>query len=233
VNPAAAAAVTDCTPGHTEGDPACEQVADGATALAPLDVSGTPLPVGVDYPCGWDTGTTWEFDDRFQANAIRSSFGNHGDAYVEVQIRAYTEPVEAGFLESTRSQGHYETVAYDYAGESRTALVTAADHAAHGTLGHAVIPFLGALVHVELVSTLESPHCGVDPRPDNRVVREMLASLGPTPGRPSGSTATSSTRTRRQRGRPSTRRSARGPSSSGRPAARPSPDRRTAPTGRG
>jgi hypothetical protein len=171
---------TDCTPGHTAGDSPCKQIEDDAAVLVPFEAAGTALPVTFDYPCGWTTGTTGQFDDRFQANATRSAIGDH-HAAVDLQVRAYTEPVGEDFIESTRSDGEFETVDYGFADQTRTGLVSSVDTAEFGTTAHAVVPFLGTRLHVEVVSSLKSRHCDVDPPPDYDLVRDALGSLDPNP----------------------------------------------------
>ncbi|WP_254763272.1 hypothetical protein [Natrinema marinum] len=168
-----------CTPGHSDGDPACQQVADDASALTPFDAAGTALPITIDYPCGWQTSTTDQYDDRWQANATRDGFGSDGNAYVDVQIRCSYAAVTDGFLEETKSSGNYEEVSYEYDGETRTALVSAASTAAYGTTAHATVPFEDALVHVELVSTLKASSCEIEPRPDYDVVAAMMKTIAP------------------------------------------------------
>lgn len=165
----------DCTPGHTEGDPPCQQILDDTEVRTRFDSAGTSLPITFEYPCGWRTSTADQFDDRSQANVTRDDF----DAYVDVQVRCYFDPVDDGFLESERADGDYETVEYDYAGEPRTGIVSSRDNADFGTIGHATIPFAGELVHVELASTLHGTDCEIIPRPDFWVVRDALTSLEP------------------------------------------------------
>lgn len=167
-----------CTPGHTAGNPACEQIASDAEVLTGFDASGTALPVGFDYPCGWTTSATDQFEDRVQVNATRSEIGD-GNGYVDIQVRAYYSAVSEGFLDSKKEEGTYEEHDYEYDGATRRGLVSAKSNAQYGTLGHAVVPFDGSLVHVELVSTLHAESCSVEPRPDYGVVKEMLGSLRP------------------------------------------------------
>jgi hypothetical protein len=166
-----------CTPGHSDGDPPCEQIADDATVLTEFNSAGKELRTGFDYPCGWRTSTTDQYDDRAQAQATRDDF----DAYVNVQIRNYTQPVEEGFLDQKRTEGNYDDVSYEYDGSTRTALLSAKSSASFGTLGHAVIPHEDAFVHVEIVSTLKADECGVEPRPDYDVVKAMLGTIRPNP----------------------------------------------------
>lgn len=178
--PSADDGVGECTPGHTEGDPPCEQIADDAEVLTGFDAAGTTLPVAFDHPCGWLTSTTDQYDDRAQANVTRDGIGE-ADAYVDVQVRAYYQAVGDGFLESRSEEGNYEEIDYEYDGETRTGLVSAASTAQYGTIGHAVVPFQESLVHVELVSTLHAESCAVEPRPDYGLVEAMLRSIGPNP----------------------------------------------------
>jgi hypothetical protein len=170
-----------CTPGHTSGDPPCQQVADDAETLTGFDASGTIVPATFDYPCGWTTGTTAQYEEYAQANATRSGIGGEGGAYVDVQLRFYYEPVGEGFLEETKQSGNYDEMAYEYDGGTRTAIVSSKASAAYGTVAHAVVPSDGSLVHVELISTFDGADCQLEPRPDYGLVREMAASLEPNP----------------------------------------------------
>lgn len=163
-----------CTPGHDADDSPCQQVDDDAAVLTGFDATATALPVTFDYPCGWRTSTTDQFDGRSQANVTRDDF----DAYASVQVRAYFEPVGAGFIDDTRESGDYDDVEFDYDGETRTGIVTSPETAAFGTTGHATVPVGPSLVHVELTSTLKGTAC-TQPRPDYDLVRDMLASLAP------------------------------------------------------
>jgi archaellum component FlaG (FlaF/FlaG flagellin family) len=165
----------NCTPGHTAGDPPCKQVADDAEVLTTYDPSGSILPVSVRYPCGWDTDATEQFDDYAQVNASRSGFGGS----VDVQVRAHYEPVAAGFLAAKTEDGDYDQVEYEYAGEPRTGLVSAASTASLGTLAYAVVPVQGERVLVELVSEMTPDTCDMETRPDWGLVKEMLRSLEP------------------------------------------------------
>lgn len=169
----------DCSPGHEDGDTACRQIFDDRKSLTPFDAADTPLPVRLDYPCGWTASLT-EFEDRIQLNATRSGIGE-ANAYVDVQVRAYYEPVEEGLIEDIRSDGDYEAVEYTFAGESRTGVVSSQDSAQFGTTGHAAIPVGQQFAHVEFVSTLKGTNCTLEPRPDWWVVHDMLATIGANP----------------------------------------------------
>lgn len=169
-----------CTPGHTDGDPACRQIADDGGVLTGFDAAGTALPVTFDYPCGWNASTTDQFDDRAQANATRSEIGDE-NGYVDVQVRAYYEAVSEGFLDAKKQDGNYDEVDYEYDGGTRRGLVSAESNARFGTLAHAVVPVQDSLVHVELASTLQASSCDVEPRPDYGIVTEMFRSLEPNP----------------------------------------------------
>ena len=145
----------DCTPGHSDSDPPCEQIDDDAESRTAFPTGGTPHVVTFDYPCGWRTSTTDQFDDRAQSNVTRDDF----DAYIDIQIRSYYDPVEEGFLEMKQSEGSYDTAQF-------------------GTTAHAVVPYGGELVHVEFISTMTGTDCN-QPRPDFDLVRQMLKSIEP------------------------------------------------------
>jgi len=167
-----------CTPGYSEGDLACQQVADAVGSLTPFPVAGTDSVVAFDHPCGWQPSTTDQFEDRFQANSTRDGFGADGNAYVDVQIRVYYQSVSEGFIDEERTSGNYEDASYDYAGQQRTAIVSNASSASFGTVAHAAVPDDGSLAHVEFVSTLKGASCDIEPRPDYDVVVSMVESLG-------------------------------------------------------
>lgn len=174
-----------CTPGHTEGDPACDQIRHDDESRIWLESADTGMLTTFTYPCGWTT-TTNEFDDRVQTNVNRSGIGE-ADAYVDVQVRNYLEPVSEGFLEEVKAEGDYQEIAYEYAGEQRTGLLSSIDTAQYGTTAHAVVPGrrkgeeatfrTDALYHVEVISTLKGADC--DSPPDYRVVESTLRSIGP------------------------------------------------------
>lgn len=170
------AATDGCTPGHSSGDAACQQVADDATVLTGSGLIDSPLPVGVSYPCGWATHTGGEYDDRVQVTVSRANIGEI-EASVAVQVRVHDEPVGSDFIDSTRHHGHFREVDYRFAGEERTGLVTPPSTAEEGTTGHAVVPIDTERRHVEFVSSMSAADCGIDPRPDYAVVRAMLTSL--------------------------------------------------------
>ena len=171
----------DCSPGHTQGDTPCQQVADDAESLTGFPASGTGLLATFDYPCGWETSTTGAATDRFQANVEREQIGGEDGGYALVMVQTYHEPVGEGFLDETKASGQYEEVDYEYDGETRSGLVSAKSTARFGTLGHATLPHEGSLVHVRFVSTLKSENCGIEPRPDYGLVKKMLTSLEPNP----------------------------------------------------
>ena len=169
-----------CTPGYDEGDSACQQVADSVGVLTPFPVTDTGSVIDFDHPCGWRSSTTDQYEDRFQANSTRDGFGSDGDAYVDVQIRVYYQPVSEGFIEEMWTSGNYDGVGYEYDDEDRTAIVSSASSAAYGTVAHAAVPYEGRLAHVEFVSTFKTT-CDSQPRPDYDVVMAMVKSLDANP----------------------------------------------------
>lgn len=173
--PAGAAA---CTPGHTEGEPACQQLKNDRAVLTWFDATDTPLVARFGYPCGWTTSTS-QHEDRDQANVSRSEIGPE-NVSVDVQVRDYHEPVEPGHLDSVAEEGSYDEVEYRYDGATRTGLVSTADTAQYGTVAHATVPAPAddSLVHLELVSTLKGADCP-QPPPDYLLVKRMLESLQP------------------------------------------------------
>jgi len=167
-----------CTPGHTDGESACQQVADDVTALTAFDVAGTAIPISFDSPCGWQASTVSQSEEYAQANVTRSEFGSEGNAYVDVQVRAYYAAVEASFLDEQRADGNYEDIEYEYDGETRTGLLSSASSADYGTLASVVVPVDDRLAHVEFISTFDVGSCDVSPRPDYAVVDAMVRSVG-------------------------------------------------------
>jgi hypothetical protein len=165
-----------CTPGYDQSDSACQQVADSVSVLTSFPVTDTDSVVAFDHPCGWQSSTTDQYEDRFQANSTRNGFGSDNDAYVDVQIRVYYQPVSEGFIEETRTSGNYDDVGYEYDGGDRTAIVSSASSAAYGTVAHAVVPYGENLAHVEFASTFKTD-CDSQPRPDYDVVVAMVESL--------------------------------------------------------
>jgi len=170
-----------CTPAYSDGDSACQQVADATAVLTAFPVAGTVSVVAFDHPCGWQASTTDQYEDRFQANSTRNGFGADGEAYVDVQIRVYYQPVSEGFIDEERTSGNYDDVSYEYDGGARTAIVSSASSAAYGTVAHAAVPYGERLAHVEFVSTFKGATCDVEPRPDYDVVVAMVESLGANP----------------------------------------------------
>lgn len=183
-----APAATSCTPGHTDGDPACRQLRNDKDVLTGFPAADTELTTRFSYPCGWVTTVSRE-DDRIQANVTRSEIGPE-NAYVDVQVRNYDSPVEEGHLETIRAEGDYDVVDYQYDGETRTGLVSSHETARFGTTAHAVVPSPvdASLVHVEFVSTLKAGDCP-QPQPDYQLVRAMLQSLEPNFGHVDAPTA--------------------------------------------
>lgn len=171
----------DCTPGYSEGDSACQQVADAVGSLTAFPVAGTDSVVAFDHPCGWQASTTDQYEDRFQANSTRNGFGSDGDAYVDVQIRVSYASVSEGFIDEERTSGNYDDVGYQYDGAERTAIVSSASSASFGTVAHAAVPYEGRLAHVEFVSTFKGGTCDIEPRPDYDVVVAMVESLSANP----------------------------------------------------
>lgn len=167
-----------CTPGHSDGSSPCQQIADDAGVLTGFNASGTGLLTTFDYPCGWQTSTS-EQEDYVVANATRS--GEDFGAYVDVQVRNYFDAVTPEFIQTKKESGNYDDVTYEYDGETRTGIVSSKSSAQFGTLAHAVVPFDGSLVHVELVSTLKADGCDIEPRPDYDVVVAMFESLDANP----------------------------------------------------
>lgn len=171
-----------CTPGHTNGDPPCEQIADDAAALVRFDAAGTDLLVSFAYPCGWQTGTTDQFDDRYQANASRFGIGSGDEkTTVDMQVRVTRQPVADDYVQSQTADGNFEAVDYEYDGETRTGQV--ADQSGdfdtrYGATAYAAIPYEGSLYGVELVPTLQGDACGVEV---DALVVDMLQSLEPNP----------------------------------------------------
>ncbi|MDZ7700945.1 MAG: hypothetical protein U5J98_02125 [Halobacteriales archaeon] len=167
-----------CTPGHTEGEPACQQLKNDRAVMTWFDATAAPLVTRFGYPCGW-TATTSQYEDRDQANVSRSEIGPE-NAYVDVQVRNYHERVEAGHLDSVAEEGSYDEIEYRYDGTTRTGLVSTADTAQYGTVAHATVPAPGAdsLVHVELISTLKGADCP-QPQPDYLLLKQMLRTLQP------------------------------------------------------
>ena len=168
----------DCTPGHSEGHPACKQLKNDANVLTRFEAGETSVVTTFAYPCGW-TVTTGAFDAGLQVNVTRSDIGSEG-AYVDVQVRNYDEPPADGFLDAKKAEGDYDEVEYQYDGETRTGLVSSAATAQFGTVAHAVVParWSDRLVRVELVSTLKGADCA-QPQPDYGLVKDVLASLEP------------------------------------------------------
>ncbi|MDZ7700593.1 MAG: hypothetical protein U5J98_00215, partial [Halobacteriales archaeon] len=171
-------AAAACAPGHTEGEPACQQLKNDRAVMTWFDATDTPLVARFGYPCGWTTSVS-ELDGRTQANVTRSEIGPE-NAYVDVQVRNYHEPVSEGHLDSIAEEGSYDEVEYQYDGEVRTGLLSSADTAQYGTVAHATLPDPDSemLAHVELVSTLKGADCP-QPQPDYLLVKQMLKSLQP------------------------------------------------------
>lgn len=168
-----------CTPGHTEGDPVCQQIADDIEALTPFDAAGTALPVTFEYPCGWETSTTDAIQDWFQVNAVREGIGDDDAGSAHVQIQAVYEPVESGYIEETWDTAQFDEVEYEYDGETRTGLLNTA--APYSAVGHVVVPFDGSLVLLRFVANVSAETCDADPTPDKDLVRAVIRSLGPNP----------------------------------------------------
>lgn len=171
-----------CTPGHTEGGPPCQQIADDASTLVRYDASGTDLLVSFQYPCGWQTSTTDQFEDRFQANTSRYQIGS-GDSqtFVDIQIRVSTEAVTADYVQSQTAEGSYDDVEYQYDGETRTAAVTAQSgdfDEQYGANAYTTVPYDGSLYAVDVVPTVQGELCGAEV--DDLVVA-IVKSLDPNP----------------------------------------------------
>lgn len=169
-----------CTPGHTAGDPACQQVADDSEVLTTLDTAGTPFPVVPAYPCGWETAID-DLSDAVQLSVSRRDIGGADGSVATVQVRAEKHPVKEGFIEHERGQGEYVDITVPYGQKERTGIVSAPSTAQYGTLAHVVIPFQDALVHLEFASTLKGIDCDIEPRPDYDLVRAMLRGIQPNP----------------------------------------------------
>ena len=183
--PALAASTGDCTPGHADGDPPCQQVDADAEVLTRFDSTSAGLPVFFSYPCGWTTDAA-ATDGGRQVTVRRDDLGGHGET-VAVRVTVDDDTVGGDFIQQTKAEGHYDEVQYSFGGPTRTGLVSTPATAAHGTIAHAAVPVDGDLRHVEFSSTMSGFHCDADVRPDYWVVREMLLSLAPAPGAASAS----------------------------------------------
>lgn len=64
----------NCPPGHSDGDPPCEQIDDDATVVTAFPTAGTPQVVAFEYPYDWRTSTTGQFEEWAQANVTRDDF---------------------------------------------------------------------------------------------------------------------------------------------------------------
>jgi hypothetical protein len=171
-----------CTPGHTEGDPPCEQIAADAETLVRFDASGTPLLVSFTYPCGWQASVAADVEESDQVNASRFGIGS-GDAqtFVDVQVRTSLEPVSADFLATERESGSYADVEYQYDGETRTAIVAEQSgdfDANYGATAYTTVPYEGKPYSVAVVPTVQGSACGVEV---DALVVAMVQSLEPNP----------------------------------------------------
>lgn len=124
----------------------CEQLeANMEAGLVPYDAAGEPTLFTLSYPCGWGTRSgMFELREHPQEDhqEVSAQFGisasiDGTDHTVYLLVRQQVPPAPPDELEKEAYE-NYETLTYDFGGESRTAKVSIPDW---GTLAHTLVPY--------------------------------------------------------------------------------------------